>query len=567
MKDIKSISEDFKKVLNLALEKTITSVPEKNAEDIKIKTQSLINDLNDQLYIKVPFIGDFSAGKSSLLNAYLNRPELLPTSIRPETAVSYELYYAPVETVEHYRKGLLITDKGIGDLAHLNVQAGDIVKVYVDNQKVKELIERNIVLVDMPGTDSSLEAHEKAIMSYLTEGTAFITLVDCEHGSLKQSALRFISEVQGYDIDAHVLVTKSDKKPLEDRLKIKDYIESQMRRYVKGAISVGIVSSVKNEIEDLEKVIANLDSFSLYKQRFSNNVMGLLDEMISILKMRNKTLSENVESLKKELLEIHSEQEKAILKLNENNETKKVSSASTDLILDEIKNKLVSMETDFVNEMINNPNNGTGVNQRLIESVRPIMISELGKVQETLWQDLQDKTATIFESISQFENTERFDSQSVIGTIETKIKPLTDLVFKNSKVYKGIIGALGIGTAFVAPWVEILIFFGPDILKFFGIGGDSRKEKEAMYKDNFLNKVVPGIVNHLRPKIEESLAQSHHEMVLTLQNEINEKVMQIQNSIEARSNEVKQSEEQINIEKEAIEVKIVLIEELKIQAA
>ena len=63
-----------------------------NQESVKKATANK-DDLGAQLrkdsYIKVPFVGDFNAGKSSLINAMLG-VDLLPTNILPETAVSYE---------------------------------------------------------------------------------------------------------------------------------------------------------------------------------------------------------------------------------------------------------------------------------------------------------------------------------------------------------------------------------------------------------------------------------------------------------------------------------------------
>ena len=68
-----------------------------NNQDSIIKAgtdkDDLEQDLSNHAYIKVPFVGDFNAGKSSLINSFLGI-ELLPTNILPETAVSYELYYS-----------------------------------------------------------------------------------------------------------------------------------------------------------------------------------------------------------------------------------------------------------------------------------------------------------------------------------------------------------------------------------------------------------------------------------------------------------------------------------------
>ena len=59
----------------------------KKAESDK---EALISSLEKDSFIKVPFVGDFNAGKSSLINSMLGI-DILPTNILPETAVSYEL--------------------------------------------------------------------------------------------------------------------------------------------------------------------------------------------------------------------------------------------------------------------------------------------------------------------------------------------------------------------------------------------------------------------------------------------------------------------------------------------
>ena len=62
----------------------------KKAESDK---EALISSLEKDSFIKVPFVGDFNARKSSLINSMLGI-DSLPTSIRPETAVSYEWYFS-----------------------------------------------------------------------------------------------------------------------------------------------------------------------------------------------------------------------------------------------------------------------------------------------------------------------------------------------------------------------------------------------------------------------------------------------------------------------------------------
>ena len=65
-------------------------------EKIEADADVLLGRITKDNFIKIPFVGDFSSGKSSLLNAYIGS-DLLPTNILPETAVAYELYYAEDE--------------------------------------------------------------------------------------------------------------------------------------------------------------------------------------------------------------------------------------------------------------------------------------------------------------------------------------------------------------------------------------------------------------------------------------------------------------------------------------
>ena len=118
--------------------------------------QALIDKLEKDSYIKIPFVGDFSAGKSSLLNCLMNC-NLLPTNIAPETAVSYELYYTEQEALQVWHQGQLKETATLSDISSLKVVPGDVVHVYIQNGWVRQMNERGIVIVDMPGIDSGIE--------------------------------------------------------------------------------------------------------------------------------------------------------------------------------------------------------------------------------------------------------------------------------------------------------------------------------------------------------------------------------------------------------------------------
>lgn len=154
-----------------------------NASDSILRIESaksaLLKDMANNAFIKVPFVGDFDAGKSSLLNALMGI-DLLPTDIVPTTAVSYELYYSDKEQLKVYHKGELKETVSVSQIASLEVVPGDVVYVYINNDFVRQMNERDIVIVDMPGIDSGIEAHNNAILNYIREGSFFFLVTDSE---------------------------------------------------------------------------------------------------------------------------------------------------------------------------------------------------------------------------------------------------------------------------------------------------------------------------------------------------------------------------------------------------
>ena len=77
--------------INLAEKAFSAASTQFNNQESVQKAEAEKNELVAQLHkdscIKVPFVGDFNSGKSSLINAMLGI-DLLPTNILPETAVS-----------------------------------------------------------------------------------------------------------------------------------------------------------------------------------------------------------------------------------------------------------------------------------------------------------------------------------------------------------------------------------------------------------------------------------------------------------------------------------------------
>ncbi len=63
----------------------------KEVEIDKTECSTLLESIQKQQLV-IPIVGNFSAGKSTLLNRFLEK-SVLPTAITPETSLATELHY------------------------------------------------------------------------------------------------------------------------------------------------------------------------------------------------------------------------------------------------------------------------------------------------------------------------------------------------------------------------------------------------------------------------------------------------------------------------------------------
>ena len=105
----------------------------------KSKIDTYIEQIKNTELI-VPVVGGFSAGKSTLINQFLDN-KILSTSVTPETALATELRYNQNEYVEAIKKDDTIDRYEISELENLKEKAKNYqyIKLYLNNQKLKIL--------------------------------------------------------------------------------------------------------------------------------------------------------------------------------------------------------------------------------------------------------------------------------------------------------------------------------------------------------------------------------------------------------------------------------------------
>lgn len=530
---------NFKRILvesGVIAQETLVTDASKNK--VAKEQSDLVSKLDKDSYIKIPVVGDFNAGKSSLLNAYIGR-DLLPTNIVPETAVSYELYYRETEHLELFHDGKNIGTYPLSEIGNITVKPGDIVNVYIDSEKIKDLNDRNIVIVDMPGIDSGIEAHNNAILNYIQEGTFFVVVNDIEQGTLRRSTLSFIDEIKKYSLSLAIVISKADKKPEEEHANIKALIEKQASASFGKDVQVEITSVVSNNIVGLDDILSKIDAEEFVNLKYSSLVEGFVNGIIDELTLRLQLLNTDSNSFDEKIKLLEEKKNEALDSLKAENVNVQDIEGSVQDILDDVKNALMQKSTTLATLVLNSKNNSQELSAELVSIIRPVLINsfkrEIGEYQEVISKCVMDFSVDMDNILQEKDNAVLGGITDVVTSSMDKVvlekllqKGLENLA-KRLVGYKSLQLLLGGLSRFLGPVVAIIINFLPDILRM--IFGKGKEAKINEIKQKLEYEVYGKIVESLREQVLVILSEQREETTKVMYQVIVDKAQQFDDNI------------------------------------
>jgi predicted GTPase len=203
-----------------------------NAEEDVAALDRAVARLRDGRFV-LAVVGEFSSGKSFLLNALLGkigfeeRPGgkrivgLLATDINPSTATITELAYSTEESAtavypsgrcERVAFGQLSRFVAVGEEGKLHDATSDddsgapsLVRVEVDSP----FLRNGFVVADTPGLASINPAHRRATLSYLPRADAVLYLIDTQQ-PFSEGDASFLGIVRRYIESVFIVQTKID---------------------------------------------------------------------------------------------------------------------------------------------------------------------------------------------------------------------------------------------------------------------------------------------------------------------------------------------------------------------
>lgn len=467
-----------------------------------IEANAILQNETRNFKVFIPLLGTFNAGKSSLLNELL-KEKVLPDNIVPETTIAAEIHYGTAEKLIACKKNGEREEFPVEDLAKISPQQYTHIELYQKAEILKEL--NNIVIVDMPGLDSAIAEHNQAIINYIKQGVYYLVLAEVEFG-LKESVLNFLYELNAYDIDFSILISKTDLKLPEDVEKVAENVKVISKNITGKDVPVGKVSSKLHDISDFIDILKNLDQTDLMIQNLQPKVIKAIDQVIKDLSVRLKHFSidtaeidEKIRALQKGIEDIEREIDMQAGAIDHKFGGETVESILTDVeqVLHENMFSLVKAAKsggDHLNREINNL-----IRPTLIQSVN----YNMNEVFSYSYENISAKMSSLGDSLQLISDKLSEGGQKVSGVLDLVSDPK----------FRTVIGGLALATSVVAPWIELIIFFLPEIIKLF-----SNQDKQI--QEHIENQVIPEITAKLRPEIKQNLMEIKEQFILEMRNDI-----------------------------------------------
>ncbi|MBL8743441.1 MAG: dynamin family protein, partial [Myxococcales bacterium] len=172
--------------------------------------------------VVVAIVGEFNAGKSTFINAFLG-VDAAPTGILPTTATLHRVAWAADSFARVILRGtqdrVVPHEKLKSTLSQLQTEGAEIdrVQIYAPIERL-----RWVEILDTPGFNAPDPTHAKAAMSAFDEAHAVVWLLDAT-GPLKATEAAILKEVQARGLPIVVLLNKLDRLGEADLVRVVDH--------------------------------------------------------------------------------------------------------------------------------------------------------------------------------------------------------------------------------------------------------------------------------------------------------------------------------------------------------
>ena len=259
-----------------------------------------------------PLVGEFSSGKTTLLNA-LTDCKKLETATKPTTATIYELHFGCEKCSAN-----VLTSNGqleeydIDNLKNEVLKDATVVNIFDTSTRVPS----TTILVDTPGLSSPDPKHKQTLVDFLPYADGILLVTDVNQ-QITRSLTDFIDTMKLSKKPIYLIITKCDTKSSSDLESAKTYISDNCKLPIQ---QIACVSASKDELQELYTMFDTIqkDKNDIVKkvdgQRLKNIVKEMLVRIEDLLKASSsdKDLDEAIRRQEYELNVINRNIERLI---------------------------------------------------------------------------------------------------------------------------------------------------------------------------------------------------------------------------------------------------------------
>lgn len=233
--------------------------------------QNILNSLNaiqerasqQNANLLIPLVGEFSSGKTTLLNA-LTDSKKLETATKQTTATIYEIHFGcnKCEANVVLSDGQVAHFDDLGELKNDQLSDAQIVTVFDTSTKVPS----STILVDTPGLSSPVVKHRQVLVDFLPSADAILLVVDINQ-QVTRSLTDFIDMIKLSKRPVYIVLTKSDTKSVSEIEAAKQYIADNCKLPVQQVV---VVSAAKDNMSELYALLETI-------QKSKNEILAKVD--------------------------------------------------------------------------------------------------------------------------------------------------------------------------------------------------------------------------------------------------------------------------------------------------
>lgn len=211
--------------------------------------------------IILPLVGEFSSGKTTLINA-LTDSKALETATKPTTATIYEIHFGAEKC-----RAVVTDDKGESREVQLDQLKNDELgeAKFVTVFDTSKRIPSSTILADTPGLSSPDPRHKQTLVEFLPAADGILLVSDINQ-QITRSLTDFIDTMKLSKRPIFLILTKSDTKSESDIEAAKKYIGENCQIPLK---QIAVVSATTGKLEQMYTL---LDDIQKNKREILNQV-------------------------------------------------------------------------------------------------------------------------------------------------------------------------------------------------------------------------------------------------------------------------------------------------------